>query len=79
MQQPKHVSVLRLFELLNIIRVVEPLRNLCKSQWLRCCRKSSKVTEDKALAAWLDLTEEEQTSYSIIVDKLRRKLAPFGF
>ena len=37
------------------------------------------LLEGEALAIWLDFTEEEQGEYSVIVDKLKRKLAPTAF
>ena len=33
------------------------------------------LLEGKVLALWLDFTEEEQSDYSVTVDKLKRKLA----
>ena len=81
-QQPKHISVPRLFESGNIIEWLSRFEICAKANGWDATVKAVKLPtllEGEALAVWLDLTEEEQADYSVTVDKLRRKLAPSGF
>ena len=81
-QQPKHISVSRLYESGNIIEWLSHFEICAKANGWGAAIKAVKLPtllEAEAVAVWLDLTEEEQADYSVTVDKLRRKLAPPGF
>jgi len=81
-QQPKHISVPRSFELGDITEWLKCFEICCKANgWYNAVKavKLPMLLEGEALAVWLELTEEEQSDYSVTVDKLKTKLAPMGF
>ena len=81
-QQPKHISVPRSFELGDITEWLKCFEICCKANgWYNAVKavKLPMLLEGEALAVWLELTEEEQSDYSVTVSKLKTKLAPMGF
>ena len=81
-QEPKHISVPRLFESGNVIEWLHRFNICAKANGWNDAKKALKLPtllEGEAVAVWLDLTEEEQADYSMTVQKLKEKLAPSGF
>ena len=81
-QPAKHISVPRPFESGNVIEWLNRFDICAKANGWDAAVKAVKLPtllEGEALAIWLDLTEEQQSDYSVTVDKLKSKLAPIGF
>ena len=83
MHQPaKHISVPQPFESGNVIEWLNRFDICAKANGWDAAVKPVKLPtllEGEALAVWLDLTKEQQSDYSVMVDKLKSKLAPIGF
>ena len=81
-QELKHISVPRPFESGNTVEWVHRFNICAKANGWNDDTKAVKLPtllEGKALAVWLDLTEEQQGDYSVTVEELKKKLAPSGF
>jgi len=81
-QQPKHISVPRSFKSGDITEWLKRFEICCKANgWDNTVKavKLPTLLEGEALAVWLELTEEEQSDYSVMVGKLKTKFAPMGF
>ena len=80
--QLKHISVPRPFESENITEWLGRFKICAKANGWDAAVKAVKLPtllEGEALAVWLDFTKEEQSDYSVTVDKLKWKLAPMRF